>query len=64
MYKKTDLEPIIDRTYQLTDKYMTIAIVTNNIAKETIDNQKIAKENKEDASCKSNPRRTILGLLK
>jgi hypothetical protein len=64
MYARTDLEPIIDRAYQMTDKYINKAITTNNIAKETIDNYKIATEHKEGAFCKTIPRRTILGILK
>ncbi len=64
MYTKTDLEPIIDRAYQITDKYINKAIATNNKAKESIDNYKIATKHKEGAFCKTIPRQTILAILK
>jgi hypothetical protein len=64
IYKKINLDPILDRAYTLTDKYICKIIATNNIAAETIEKYKLATDLKEGAYCKSNPRKTILGVLK
>ena len=64
MYKRVELEPIIDRALLLTDNYLYNAYETNSLIKSTIDGYRSSHQLDGGSDAKRKPRLTVLGTLK
>ena len=63
VYKKTNIEKIIDRSKKLTSNYLCKSVRTNRILKELIEKYKANSEHAEGSYCNCVPRTTIFGFL-
>jgi hypothetical protein len=64
MNKKVGLTPVLDRAHKLGVSYLSKAIATNGIAKETIKRYLKKRIKYDGASWKANNRPTLLGQMK
>ena len=64
MYKRVNLEPLVDRAFNLTDKYLSKAYETNSLIKSTMDTYQSSHQLDDGAHAKRKPRLTILGTFK
>ena len=64
IYSKLNLEPIMDRAYRLTDNYICKANANNPLIHSAIEEYKSSAALDDGAHAKTEPRTTILGILK
>ena len=64
IYKQINLDDIRTRSTKLRDKYITKALITNELIRSLADSHNAAYQLNEGIWCKSKHRQTILGLLK
>ena len=64
IYSKLNLEPMMDRAYRLTDNYICKANANNPLIHTAIEEYKSSAALDDGAHAKTEPRTTILGILK
>ena len=64
IYEQINLEDVITRAWKLTDSYLIRALRSNDLIRAMVETYNIAPQLNEGIWSKSEPRKTIIGMLK